>query len=214
MIHHPNRFPQDHQITKVIHCSYISPRVWSFNCDNSSRNVKACDHKEPRPMALKAWEKCSYKGGENGCLGPSNNVNFETLALVFGRNIYIRILDHTSSISYGNQGPPTVPAATRLGAKPSIRACWKAAKANCHWWLFSPFDTKRDCQLHLDLESTWQFEMKGVFRYSPMQCNIDSHDLGWRYLMSQKMARFGWSPEFAIWWINMFLLGFEAGKVC
>lgn len=32
-------------------------------------------------MALKAWEKCSYKGGENGCLGPSNNATFEPPAL-------------------------------------------------------------------------------------------------------------------------------------
>lgn len=32
-------------------------------------------------MALKAWEKCGYKGGENGCLGPSNNATFEPPAL-------------------------------------------------------------------------------------------------------------------------------------
>lgn len=87
IIHHPNRFPQDHQWQND--SFLLSPRVWSFNCDNSSRNIKACDHKEPRPMALKAWEKCGYKGGENGCLGLSNNAKIWASSLVFNRNHFL-----------------------------------------------------------------------------------------------------------------------------
>ena len=80
------------------------------------------------------------------------------------------------SISYSNQGPLPYQLLPGLELNHPSVLVGKPPRPTATGGSFR-LDTKRDGQSFLDLDSTWQFEIRGVILVFT-QCNINSHDLG------------------------------------